>query len=112
MKSRIEYFHSRKALMLTALTLYGLSFFLFQMFFLIPAHFIAVFVLMSLSLMFAVICSVLAYRKKAYLFCPKCGSKNITEINRLCGYLGYSKIKGDTRMNDAKLAEIADRVSM
>ena len=44
--------------------------------------------------------------------CPKCGSKNITEINRVCGYLGFSKIKGDTRMNDAKLAEIADRVSM
>ena len=44
--------------------------------------------------------------------CPKCGSKNITEINRVCGYLGYSKIKGDSRMNDAKLAEIADRVSM
>ncbi len=81
MKSRIEYFHSRKALMLTALTLYGLSFFLFQMFFLIPAHFIAVFVLMSLSLMFAVICSVLAYRKKAYLFCPKCGSNNIVKVS-------------------------------
>lgn len=44
--------------------------------------------------------------------CPECGSKNITEINRVCGYLGYSKIKGDSRMNDAKLAEIADRVSM
>ena len=44
--------------------------------------------------------------------CPKCGSKNITEINRVCGYLGYSKIKGDSRMNDAKLAEIADRISM
>lgn len=44
--------------------------------------------------------------------CTNCGSKNITEVNRVCGYLGYSKIKGDTRMNDAKLAEIADRVSM
>ena len=44
--------------------------------------------------------------------CPECGSGNITEINRVSGYLGYSRIKGDTRMNDGKLAEINDRKSM
>ena len=44
--------------------------------------------------------------------CPECGSGNITEINRVSGYLGYSRIKGDSRMNDGKLAEIKDRVSM
>lgn len=44
--------------------------------------------------------------------CPECGSGNITEINRVSGYLGYSRIKGTSRMNDGKLAEINDRVSM
>ncbi len=44
--------------------------------------------------------------------CPHCGSHNITTINRVCGYLGYSKVAGDTKMNDAKMAEINDRKSM
>ena len=44
--------------------------------------------------------------------CPKCHSKNISQINRVCGYLGWSKIGGDSRMNKGKLAEIADRKSM
>ena len=44
--------------------------------------------------------------------CPECGSGNITEINRVSGYLGYSRIKGDTRINEAKRAEINDRKSM
>ncbi len=44
--------------------------------------------------------------------CPKCGSKNLTKIDRMNGYLSYSRVHGDTRLNDAKMAEIADRVSM
>lgn len=44
--------------------------------------------------------------------CPKCGSKNITKIDRMNGYLAYSRIHGDTRLNDAKMAEIKDRKSM
>ncbi|MGN1317932.1 MAG: anaerobic ribonucleoside-triphosphate reductase [Lachnospirales bacterium] len=44
--------------------------------------------------------------------CPKCGSKNLTKIDRMNGYLSYSRVKGDTRLNEAKMAEIADRVSM
>lgn len=44
--------------------------------------------------------------------CPVCGSKNLTKIDRMNGYLSYSRVKGDTRLNDAKMAEIADRVSM
>ncbi len=44
--------------------------------------------------------------------CPHCKSDNITEINRVCGYLGYSKVAGSTKMNDAKMAEIHDRKSM
>lgn len=44
--------------------------------------------------------------------CPKCHSHNISVINRVCGYLGWTKIKGTSRMNDAKIAEIKDRVCM
>lgn len=44
--------------------------------------------------------------------CDKCGSSNIAQIDRVCGYLGFTKISGDTRMNSAKLAEIRDRRSM
>lgn len=44
--------------------------------------------------------------------CPKCDSENIMSLSRACGYISYKKIHGDTRFNDAKLAEINDRVSM
>ena len=44
--------------------------------------------------------------------CPKCGSKNVTKIERMNGYLSYTKVKGDTRLNDAKMEEISDRKSM
>ena len=45
-------------------------------------------------------------------FCPRCGSRNLTKIDRMNGYLSYSRIHGETRLNDAKMAEIADRKSM
>lgn len=44
--------------------------------------------------------------------CPKCGSKNLTRIERMNGYLGYSKVKGRTMYADHKLAEFKDRKSM
>lgn len=44
--------------------------------------------------------------------CPECGSRNLTKIDRMNGYLSYSRVKGDTRLNDAKMAEIAERKSM
>lgn len=44
--------------------------------------------------------------------CPICGSKNLTKIDRMNGYLSYSRVHGDTRLNKAKMAEIADRKSM
>ncbi len=44
--------------------------------------------------------------------CPACGSANLTKIDRMNGYLSYSRVHGDTRLNDAKMAEIAERVSM
>lgn len=44
--------------------------------------------------------------------CPHCGSHDLSVISRVCGYLGYSNVNGKSRMNDAKMSEIADRVSM
>lgn len=44
--------------------------------------------------------------------CPVCGSKNLTKIDRMNGYLSYSRVHGDTRLNEAKMAEIAERKSM
>lgn len=44
--------------------------------------------------------------------CPKCGSENITRIERMNGYLGYSKVHGRTMYADHKLQEFKDRKSM
>ena len=40
--------------------------------------------------------------------CPVCGSHNLTKIDRMNGYLAYSRVHGDTRLNSAKMAEIAE----
>lgn len=44
--------------------------------------------------------------------CPKCGSKNLTRIERMNGYLSYSKVRGRTMYADHKLKEFEERVSM
>lgn len=44
--------------------------------------------------------------------CPNCGSENVDEVNRNCGYLGFSRKRGDRTFNDAKSAELKDRESM
>ena len=44
--------------------------------------------------------------------CPVCGSTNLTKIDRMNGYLSFSRVHGDTRLNAAKMAEIAERKSM
>lgn len=44
--------------------------------------------------------------------CPICGSTNLTKIDRMNGYLSYSRVHGDTRLNEAKMAEISERKSM
>ncbi|MFI3201572.1 MAG: anaerobic ribonucleoside-triphosphate reductase [Eubacteriales bacterium] len=44
--------------------------------------------------------------------CPTCGSTNLTKIDRMNGYLSYSRVHGDTRLNDAKMHEINERKSM
>ena len=44
--------------------------------------------------------------------CPKCGSKHITRIERMNGYLSYASIRGKTMYSDQKLQEFKERVSM
>ena len=57
-------------------------------------------------------CDDCGYQQLEMDVCPKCGSTNLTKIDRMNGYLSYSRVKGDTRLNAAKMAEIADRKSM
>lgn len=40
--------------------------------------------------------------------CPKCGSTDLTKIERMNGYLSYSRVHGDTMLNNAKMAEISE----
>lgn len=44
--------------------------------------------------------------------CPKCGSSDLTKIDRMNGYLSFSRVHGDTMLGSAKMAEIAERKSM
>ncbi|RDU24834.1 anaerobic ribonucleoside-triphosphate reductase [Anaerosacchariphilus polymeriproducens] len=57
-------------------------------------------------------CDDCGYQQLEMDVCPNCGSKNLTKIDRMNGYLSYSRVKGDTRLNEAKMAEIAERKSM
>ena len=57
-------------------------------------------------------CDDCGHQELAMDVCPKCGSKNLTKIDRMNGYLSYSRVKGDTRLNEAKMEEIKDRISM
>ena len=55
-------------------------------------------------------CNNCGYQSEITGVCPNCGSNDITSVDRCCGYLSYKRVKGDSRYNSAKEAEIADRV--
>lgn len=57
-------------------------------------------------------CEDCGYQQVEMDACPKCGSSKITKIDRMNGYLGFTRVHGETRYNPSKVAEIADRVSM
>ena len=57
-------------------------------------------------------CEDCGYEQLDMDVCPKCGSENITKIDRMNGYIGYTKIHGKSRYNDAKVIEISERKSM
>ena len=47
-----------------------------------------------------------------WMFVQNAAVKTLQKIDRMNGYLSYSRVKGDTRLNKAKMEEIKDRVSM
>ena len=57
-------------------------------------------------------CEDCGYQQVEMDVCPKCGSNMITKIDRMNGYLGFTRVHGDTRYNTSKVDEIKDRVSM
>ena len=57
-------------------------------------------------------CEECGYEELEMDVCPECGSSLITKIDRMNGYLGYTRVHGDTRYNAAKNAELKERVSM
>lgn len=57
-------------------------------------------------------CDDCGHRELEMDVCPVCGSDRLTKIDRMNGYLSYSRVNGDTRLNSAKMAEIAERKSM
>lgn len=57
-------------------------------------------------------CDDCGYQELSMDTCPKCGSRNLTKIDRMNGYLSYSRVKGDSRLSDHKMVEVNERVSM
>ena len=57
-------------------------------------------------------CEDCGYEQLEMDVCPCSGSRNITQIDRMNGYIGYTKIHGKSRYNQAKVVEISERKSM
>lgn len=84
MKSRREFFESRKMLMIGSRLCYGLTLLLLVVAVLSRGGFATIAVIIALIMLGGMMCSLYAGRQKEYLFCPKCGSKNIVKA----GFLG------------------------
>lgn len=57
-------------------------------------------------------CNECGHEQLAMDICPVCGSSDLTKIERMNGYLGYTRVNNKARFNKGKMAEIAERVSM
>ena len=57
-------------------------------------------------------CDDCGYQELSMDFCPRCGSRNLTKIDRMNGYLSYSRVQGAPRLSDHKMIEISERKSM
>lgn len=57
-------------------------------------------------------CNHCGHEELAMDVCPKCGSTDLMKIERMNGYLSYSRVHRDTMLNNAKMAEIVERKSM
>lgn len=57
-------------------------------------------------------CENCGYQQVEMDVCPKCDSSKIAKIDRMNGYLGWTRVHGESRYNNAKQDEIAERVSM
>jgi ribonucleoside-triphosphate reductase len=57
-------------------------------------------------------CEDCGYEQVDIDVCPNCGGENLTKIDRMNGYLSFSRVHGDTRLNSAKMEEIKERKSM
>ena len=84
MKSIREYYESRKMLMIGSRIFYSLSLLLFVIAMMSQSGFATIAVIIALLMLGGVMCSLYAGRQKEFLFCPKCGSKNIVKK----GFLG------------------------
>ena len=57
-------------------------------------------------------CEDCGYQQVDMDVCPKCGSTKMTKVDRMNGYLGFTRIHGESRYGACKVTEIAERVSM
>lgn len=57
-------------------------------------------------------CEDCGYQQVDMNVCPKCGSTKMTKVDRMNGYLGFTRVHGESRYNEAKQAEILERRSM
>ncbi len=80
MKSRKDYFETRRLLMITSRVCYILSIVMILIFIMSSGGYATIAAIMFLFLTVGVTCSIYAHQQKEYLFCPKCGSKNIVKV--------------------------------